>query len=116
MQRLTLKLTRTEDYKDFESRTISVDLPIDATEADLRLAFGFAATTIMEKSRAVMDGAVELADSIVEAREALEKQDPVGSAGDAQGDPIVFADGVPTMATMDERRAERAAQSLEASQ
>ncbi len=109
MQRLTLRLTRTEDYKDFESRTISVDLPIDATESDLRLAFHYVEDVIVE-TRERMDAAAELVDSIITSREAIEKQAPVGIDDDPSSTGSVASANFEGTVTMEEQRAATAAE------
>ncbi len=71
MQRLTLRLSRGENYQHNEVKEISVDLPSDATEADLRLAFHHVEILVNSEAQEHMDAAAELVARIVEDREAM---------------------------------------------
>ena len=83
---LTLRLTRTQgSFDTMQEKTVRVDLPLDATEDDLRRAFAHASLAIIDRGRGVMDDAVELVTEIIDAREAIEKREPTPMAheGDA---------------------------------
>lgn len=68
---LTLRLSCIEGYREAEVRSITVTLPEDATEEDLRRAFHHVESLVHIEGRDVLDAAVLLVTSIIESREVV---------------------------------------------